>query len=1030
MPAQKDVYVRLSVKDAQAAQAALRKFGTDGQSALRKIDRAAKKPSRSLKALNTGVKTGTTSLQRMGQTAAIIDGPLGGIASRFTGLGSLISGAGLAIGSFALGLAGAVTVLGKGIQAANEYEKSMFKIQAVLNTTGFASGKTADEINELSIAIGRGTLASVNGVRNAAAQLLTFRNISGEAFDRTLIAAQDLAALGFGTIESAAVQLAKAMEDPARGLTMLRRVGVSFTAAQEQVIKKLFETGQVAAAQNEILKAVEAQVAGAGTAEAGGLAGAYDTLTENIGLFLEGVGNSGPIQVATQAMLMLGESIGALNDSFFPPAIIRIAELKKEIADLEAEINKPGGITDLDATGTLGLDITVSSQEAELAKKRKELADLVAEEEAEAERKRFARKRAEEEKYRAQVEADHTRLFKAEEAFVKKLERETKREKKARVDATKRATAEIIRLEDRAAKATLDPIALVARERRKELDKYKKMRADGLISVRQHAEAEVNIAKIYGKRRLEAEKEVQEELKKARAETFGGAAQNEVEDYFDTLGSAGERTGRFLVSSFSQVEDALTAFYSGAKVSGADFLDSMKAGLARLAAQDTIAAVGGFLGLGSGSGGLFSGGSIIGNIIGGVGSLIGGFFADGGRVSGPGSGTSDSIPAWVSNGEFIVNARSTARWLPFLEAINDAPGFARGGRVGADGIPRFAFGGMGGDFDDGAFGGDPGNDEAGRGDLADPGTGPEAPGGDFDDNYRVPDDIVTNIFDRYGNIVDRRGGSFFDRIATFFGAGQDAGLLGSPAAGLLSLLVGLFNPLAGLGLNIGREALTGGKARNSGITGTGLVGLGYDLITGQTTVDQELGRLSRSFDRGVGSIASAMGIEGVGAVHGSRSRAGAAVAGFGGEGGDFFFSALDDRPEERRSAFQAAGSLALAGFRGDLASRYQPVESTGANILASLSGSFRRGGRPPIGEDVLVGEAGPEVFRADRPGKIFANDNVTFGSDNSEVVEVLEGIREDLAEGNRSTALAIEELRSQVHALSDGTRGRRTQRSF
>jgi hypothetical protein len=47
--------------------------------------------------------------------------------------------------------------------------------------------------------------------------------------------------------------------------------------------------------------------------------------------------------------------------------------------------------------------------------------------------------------------------------------------------------------------------------------------------------------------------------------------------------------------------------------------------------------------------------------------------ADGGpsgAVSGPGTGTSDSILTALSNGEFVVNAAATAANLPLLEAIN------------------------------------------------------------------------------------------------------------------------------------------------------------------------------------------------------------------------------------------------------------------------------------------------------------------------------------------------------------------------
>jgi hypothetical protein len=55
--------------------------------------------------------------------------------------------------------------------------------------------------------------------------------------------------------------------------------------------------------------------------------------------------------------------------------------------------------------------------------------------------------------------------------------------------------------------------------------------------------------------------------------------------------------------------------------------------------------------------------------------------ATGGLVTGPGSGTSDSIHAMLSNREFVVNAAQTAKFLPLLTAIN-TPGFSRGGLVG------------------------------------------------------------------------------------------------------------------------------------------------------------------------------------------------------------------------------------------------------------------------------------------------------------------------------------------------------------
>jgi len=60
------------------------------------------------------------------------------------------------------------------------------------------------------------------------------------------------------------------------------------------------------------------------------------------------------------------------------------------------------------------------------------------------------------------------------------------------------------------------------------------------------------------------------------------------------------------------------------------------------------------------------------------------FAANGGLVFGPGTGTSDSIPAMLSNEEFVINAKATKRHRNLLEAINSGriPRLANGGIVG------------------------------------------------------------------------------------------------------------------------------------------------------------------------------------------------------------------------------------------------------------------------------------------------------------------------------------------------------------
>jgi len=57
--------------------------------------------------------------------------------------------------------------------------------------------------------------------------------------------------------------------------------------------------------------------------------------------------------------------------------------------------------------------------------------------------------------------------------------------------------------------------------------------------------------------------------------------------------------------------------------------------------------------------------------------------ATGGMISGPGGPKDDKIPAMLSNGEFVVNAASTKKYLSLLEAINSGniPRFNKGGLV-------------------------------------------------------------------------------------------------------------------------------------------------------------------------------------------------------------------------------------------------------------------------------------------------------------------------------------------------------------
>ena len=247
---------------------------------LKKVDKATKKTTKGSKGLSNAFRDTAGSI-------AAVQGPLGPVAGRISAIGAIVGRVNPAMLVLTAGFVGFGLAVTKTIKSIAAFEIQQGKLNALLKATGGAAGLVGRDIEIMAVAIGKGTLASVQGARDAAGVLLTFKSITGETFKDTLALTQDLAAVGFGTMSTAALQLGKALEEPEIGLSALRRVGVSFTKQQKDQIKVLSMTGRQMEAQTLIIKALKEQVGGAGAGAAGGLAGAYDTLKENINLFFE-----------------------------------------------------------------------------------------------------------------------------------------------------------------------------------------------------------------------------------------------------------------------------------------------------------------------------------------------------------------------------------------------------------------------------------------------------------------------------------------------------------------------------------------------------------------------------------------------------------------------------------------------------------------------------------------------------------------------------------------------------------------------
>lgn len=202
------------------------------------------------------------------------------LGGRSEKLGGMLRKLAVVAGGIAGTLAGMFSVRAV-LSAAETYETRMLRLQAVIDATGGIAGRTTDQLEAQAQALARATLESVDGVMQAQQTLLTFRNVQGDIFDRTIEAAADMsAALGTG-LQGSILQLAKALENPTQGLSALTRSGTVFTEQQKEMVAAMVEAGDLAKAQAFILSELEAQYGGASRA-ASGLSAAKDSLGQSL----------------------------------------------------------------------------------------------------------------------------------------------------------------------------------------------------------------------------------------------------------------------------------------------------------------------------------------------------------------------------------------------------------------------------------------------------------------------------------------------------------------------------------------------------------------------------------------------------------------------------------------------------------------------------------------------------------------------------------------------------------------------------
>lgn len=225
-----------------------------------------------------------------------IDTKLTGASNRakktLAGLGKAAAVGMAAAAAGAVVLAKDIAMAGERASTANARTEQIAKSMGLF---GDRTGEVTGRLHKLAEATARQTGMDHNAIKLTQSKLMTFEGLAktadtvGGSFDRATQAAVDMAAAGFGTAEQNAVQLGKALQDPIKGITALARNGVTFTDAEKKKIEVMVKSGKVHEAQDLILKSLEKQTGGTAKATADASARikvSMDQAKEKAGLWL------------------------------------------------------------------------------------------------------------------------------------------------------------------------------------------------------------------------------------------------------------------------------------------------------------------------------------------------------------------------------------------------------------------------------------------------------------------------------------------------------------------------------------------------------------------------------------------------------------------------------------------------------------------------------------------------------------------------------------------------------------------------
>lgn len=177
--------------------------------------------------------------------------------------------------------------LGTGLRAGfgelRNMETAITRVDALLRQTGGTAGVTREEIIDMANELQAATEYGDDVALSAQAILLQFRNIRGDVFKGVVQAAADLAATTGDSLSSAMDKLGRALNDPVRGLRLLRTEGVLFSKQEGMMIQQMVYAGDVMGAQEKILERVAGTFGGAAAAQVNTFSGRVTQVNNALG---------------------------------------------------------------------------------------------------------------------------------------------------------------------------------------------------------------------------------------------------------------------------------------------------------------------------------------------------------------------------------------------------------------------------------------------------------------------------------------------------------------------------------------------------------------------------------------------------------------------------------------------------------------------------------------------------------------------------------------------------------------------------